>query len=314
VFLLVRIKEAFDAGAPLHEAVALGLERTGRLVTAAALLFCIAMGSFATSEIAFIKQLGLGTALAVLIDATIVRALLVPALMALLGERNWWAPRPAAAATQTTRSGGGNLMATLALIFVLVYFALAFGLRTVLQLRRTGSSGFRGVSGRPGSPEWLGGVLFAVSIVLVILAPVLQLAEVVGSWSELDTTATRAAGIVLALVGTVLTLAAQAAMGESWRIGIDERERTTLVTDGPFALVRNPVFAAMIPATLGLLLMVPNVVALAGLLALAGALQLQTRVVEEPYLLRTHGETYASYAASVGRFLPGIGRLNSRRR
>jgi RND superfamily putative drug exporter len=94
VFLLVRIKEAHDAGLPLREAVALGLERTGRLVTAAALLFCIAMGSFATSEIAFIKQLGLGTALAVLVDATLVRALLVPALMALLGERNWWAPRP----------------------------------------------------------------------------------------------------------------------------------------------------------------------------------------------------------------------------
>ena len=63
-------------------------------MTAAALLFFFAIGASATSEIAFIKQLGVGTALAVLIDATIVRALLVPSLMALLGERNWWAPRP----------------------------------------------------------------------------------------------------------------------------------------------------------------------------------------------------------------------------
>lgn len=94
VFLLTRIKEAHDAGAPNEEAVAIGIQRTGRIVTAAALLLCVAIGAFATSQIVFIKQLGIGTAAAVLIDATIVRALLVPALMKLLGERNWWAPGP----------------------------------------------------------------------------------------------------------------------------------------------------------------------------------------------------------------------------
>jgi uncharacterized membrane protein YdfJ with MMPL/SSD domain len=96
VFLLTRIKEARDGGLPNDEAVAVGLQRTGRIVTAAAILFCIAIGAFVTSEMIFIKQLGLGTALAVLIDATIVRALLVPSLMKLLGEWNWWAPRPLA--------------------------------------------------------------------------------------------------------------------------------------------------------------------------------------------------------------------------
>jgi RND superfamily putative drug exporter len=94
VFLLSRIKEARDAGASDSEAVALGLERTGRIVTAAALLFAVAVGALATSKIIFIKELGVGTALAVLIDATVIRALLVPSLMALLGRRNWWAPRP----------------------------------------------------------------------------------------------------------------------------------------------------------------------------------------------------------------------------
>jgi uncharacterized membrane protein YdfJ with MMPL/SSD domain len=94
VFLLSRIKEARDGGAADSEAVAIGLERTGRIVTAAAALFAVAIGAFVTSQIIFIKQLGLGTALAVLIDATIIRALLVPALMALLGKWNWWAPAP----------------------------------------------------------------------------------------------------------------------------------------------------------------------------------------------------------------------------
>ncbi|MDQ6749935.1 MAG: MMPL family transporter [Actinomycetota bacterium] len=94
VFLLTRIKEARDDGAGEREAVAIGLQRTGRIVSAAALLFCVAIGAFATSEIVFIKEVGLGTALAVVIDATLVRALLVPSLMALMGRWNWWAPRP----------------------------------------------------------------------------------------------------------------------------------------------------------------------------------------------------------------------------
>jgi RND superfamily putative drug exporter len=94
VFLLSRIKEARDNGASDSESVAIGLERTGRIVTAAALLFAVAMLAFATSQIIFIKENGVGTALAVLIDASIIRALLVPALMELLGKWNWWAPAP----------------------------------------------------------------------------------------------------------------------------------------------------------------------------------------------------------------------------
>lgn len=94
VFLLSRIKEARDNGASDSECVAIGLERTGRIVTAAALLFAVAMGAFATSQIIFIKENGVGTALAVLIDASIIRALLVPSLMELLGKWNWWAPKP----------------------------------------------------------------------------------------------------------------------------------------------------------------------------------------------------------------------------
>jgi uncharacterized membrane protein YdfJ with MMPL/SSD domain len=94
VFVLARIKEAHDQGLPTREAIALGIERTGRIITAAALLFCVAIGALATSSLFFTKQLGLGAALAVAIDASIIRALLVPSLMALLGEWNWWAPTP----------------------------------------------------------------------------------------------------------------------------------------------------------------------------------------------------------------------------
>jgi len=92
VFLLARIREAHEDGLGNREAVALGLERTGRVVTAAALLFCVAVGSFATSAIVLVKEMGVGIAAAVAIDASLVRALLVPSLMALLGDWNWWRP------------------------------------------------------------------------------------------------------------------------------------------------------------------------------------------------------------------------------
>jgi uncharacterized membrane protein YdfJ with MMPL/SSD domain len=94
VFLLSRIKEARDHGQTDADAIAVGLERTGRIVTAAALLFSIVFFAFLTSKIIITKELGLGTALAVLIDASLVRALLVSSLMRLLGRWNWWAPMP----------------------------------------------------------------------------------------------------------------------------------------------------------------------------------------------------------------------------
>ena len=204
-------------------------------------------------------------------------------------------------------------MALVALLAYLVYMGLAFGLRTVLQRRATGSSGFSGISGRPGSAEWAGGVLFVVALVLGFAAPVLALLDVAEPLSALDAPPLHVIGVVLFVVGLAATLAAQGAMGPSWRIGVDASEHTELVCDGPFALVRNPVFAAMLPTSLGLVLMLPSVVALVGVLALVTPLELQVRLVEEPYLLHAHGERYRAYAARVGRFVPGVGRLREPR-
>jgi RND superfamily putative drug exporter len=92
VFMLSRIKEEHDAGKSTEEAVAMGLQRTGRIVTAAALLIAIVFASFLTSGATNIKQLGFGVTVAILLDATVVRALLVPSFMRIAGNANWWAP------------------------------------------------------------------------------------------------------------------------------------------------------------------------------------------------------------------------------
>ena len=94
MFLLTRIKEAARRRRANEEAVALGPRTHGPDRDRGGAAVLVALGAFATSEIVFIKLVGVGAVLAVLIDATIVRALLVPALMALLGTRNWWAPKP----------------------------------------------------------------------------------------------------------------------------------------------------------------------------------------------------------------------------
>jgi putative drug exporter of the RND superfamily len=94
VFLLSRIKEEYDATGDNTRAVALGLERTGRIVTAAAALLAVVFIAIGTSKITFIKLFGIGMTLAILADATLIRATLVPAFMRLMGRANWWAPRP----------------------------------------------------------------------------------------------------------------------------------------------------------------------------------------------------------------------------
>jgi RND superfamily putative drug exporter len=94
VFLLSRIKEEHDRTGDNIHSVATGLERTGSIVTAAAMLLAVTFLAFATSGVSFIKLFGIGLTVAVIVDATIVRATLVPAFMRLAGEANWWAPAP----------------------------------------------------------------------------------------------------------------------------------------------------------------------------------------------------------------------------
>jgi RND superfamily putative drug exporter len=94
VFLLTRVKEAREAGRSASDAIAIGIQRTGAIVSAAAILLAVALGAFLTAKVVFLKELGLGAAMAVLIDAFLIRSLLAPAVMRLLGETAWWSPRP----------------------------------------------------------------------------------------------------------------------------------------------------------------------------------------------------------------------------
>jgi protein-S-isoprenylcysteine O-methyltransferase Ste14 len=198
-------------------------------------------------------------------------------------------------------------MVELALILYLAFLAVAFGWRTWIQYRRTGDHGFRGFSGQGPPSERLAGLLFAAALIGLLGAPVATLLGLVRC-AELPLPLS-ALGVALALAGFAVVLVAQLQMGASWRVGVDASERTALVQDGIFAVVRNPIFSGIGVFAVGMLLLVPNILSIAGVLLGAIGLQLQVRWVEEPYLLRTHGDAYAEYAQQVGRFVPAVGRL-----
>lgn len=203
-------------------------------------------------------------------------------------------------------------MAAAALALFVVMMLLAGALRTLIQRRRTGDSGNRRTLSPRGSLGW--SALTATDLGYLTVGVGGPLAHWLGLTpiSTLQHPSIHVLGVVLAVLGILATFGAQMALGASWRIGVDRSERTALVTRGPFRWVRNPIFTAVLVTLLGLVLMVPNPVALIGWVIALTGIQTQVRLIEEPHLHRAHGETYTRYAAGVGRFLPGLGRLRIR--
>lgn len=200
-------------------------------------------------------------------------------------------------------------MAVLDLVLVVVWVVIVSFVRGAIQYRRTGKSPIR-LRDRPGSPQWWARLVSTLGVALALAAPLAELAGL-APFAPLDQPFVRWGGVVLVLLGIAITLGSQAAMGASWRADVDPDARTELITDGPFRLVRNPVFSGSAVTVVGLALIVPKVVSLLMLIAFVAGLEIQVRLVEEPYLLRVHGNAYRVYAARTGRFVPGIGRLRS---
>lgn len=199
-------------------------------------------------------------------------------------------------------------MSVAAVVLAGIWFLVAFAVRIAIQVWRHHDTGVRANAGPPLSPGWWARLLFTTSVVAVAVAVVLRALDVVAAVAALDHPAVAGVGLVLAAVGIALTFWAQLAMGASWRLGVDPGERTALVTSGPFAVVRNPIFSTMALTALGLTLMAPTIAGVAALAAVAVALELQVRAVEEPYLRTVHGVAFDAYAARTGRFVPRITR------
>jgi protein-S-isoprenylcysteine O-methyltransferase Ste14 len=192
-------------------------------------------------------------------------------------------------------------MAIVSLGFTALFGIVGVGVRAAVHARRTGRSPLRHGAGVGGWAALVGnGIAF-------VAGPVLDL--VMGKGRMLRGPAPPVIGVALAVAGLATTVWAQMAMGDAWRIGVDPAERTRLVTAGPFQWSRNPIYAAMITFAFGLALLVPNVASFLGALFVVVGLEVHVRHVEEPHLTGAYAGDYSAYAARVGRFVPGVGKL-----
>ena len=183
----------------------------------------------------------------------------------------------------------------------LVVFGLCISARGWVHARRTGESPLRAGAAN-GKFAVVGyGVLFTVPPLLDAAGVLPRLAT--GAWLGVS-------GVVIVTAGCVGTLLSAAAMGDSWRIGVDDTERTELVTTGIYRFVRNPIYTAMVVFAVGVALLTPNIAAIVAVGVVVAVLEVVVRSVEEPYLARQHDLKYADWAARTGRFFPRFGMLH----
>ena len=201
-------------------------------------------------------------------------------------------------------------MAKLAAAMLVVFVVLTFFVRVAIQLRRTGATGLIGLRKGAGVLDWLSGLLFVGGMAMAVVSIELVLQDDLDPIEVLDVEALHVIGIALAALGGMAVFLAQLGMGENWRIGVSDEQRTDLVTGGWFSLCRNPIYTAMIVGWIGFTLMVPTWLSLLAVVVIGIGLEIQVRAVEEPYLVRTHGDEYRAYASRVGRFVPSVGRLS----
>jgi protein-S-isoprenylcysteine O-methyltransferase Ste14 len=200
-------------------------------------------------------------------------------------------------------------VATLAAWMLGGFIVLTLGVRVVIQLLRTGGTGLVGLRRGAGVLDWLSGILFIGGMAMSIVSLQLVLQDSLDPIGDLDTTGLHVIGIVVAAAGGSAVFLAQLGMGASWRIGVSDEQNTDLVTSGWFSLVRNPIYSAMIVGWTGFALIVPTWLSIAAIFVITAGLELQVRTVEEPFLIRAHGDAYRAYASRVGRFIPGVGRF-----
>lgn len=200
-------------------------------------------------------------------------------------------------------------MALIALCLAVLYLVVVFVAEPALLRRRTGRSAWLPTWGANGW-ERTANAAFVVGCALDLAHPALTLAGV------LRPLILPIAPVATALVvggvfasSVVLAVGAQHVMGGAWRTGIAPAEPAALVTSGPFRLVRNPTYTSLVMCSGTLAVLVPTWLGAVAVVVCLVALQIQTRLVEEPHLRQVHREAYQRYASGVGRFVPGVGRL-----
>ena len=302
VFLLSRIREEYQAGRSNTASVAAGLARTAPLISGAALVMIAVFGAFAFTGIMPIQQLGLGLGLGIALDVTVIRLVVVPAAMKLMGSWNWWvpgrrvrspAPVPAAASEPSPR--GAERMTDMSepvLLLMVLNFAL-IGLLPKIFFRRDGSLNAR---------WWATALPFGVVPLFLIAADAANFGPLTPrSWL----TATALAAVVLSVASIALiflTVGTHRIPIALWHQDSDRPEH--IVTYGAYRRIRHPFYASFIVAFLAAVMLFPHWVTLGTFIYAWGALNLTARREERRLSASVFGSEYRQYLTHTGRFFP----------
>jgi protein-S-isoprenylcysteine O-methyltransferase Ste14 len=190
-------------------------------------------------------------------------------------------------------------MASTLLVLFLV-FAVAG--RVAMQYKITGNHGIRTIKRTSTTMAVISGILLLVSFASIFTFTLLEAIGILEP-SFTPNQPISLIGIITSLIGMVLTMVSQYQMGSSWRIGVDEAEKTELVTSGIYSSIRNPIYSGILLFCFGLLLILPDIYMLLSLALVYASIELNVRHVEEPYLLRLHGHAFKGYMNNSGRYL-----------
>lgn len=193
----------------------------------------------------------------------------------------------------------------MALIAYILFLLIAVVGRVLLQYRITGDHGLRPATTNSSIQNRLSSLLFVITFLSTFTLSLLEALNIIEAqinfwFAGLIT------GTLLCTLGIITTIISQYQMGAEWRIGVDEKEKTALVTHGLYSYVRNPIYSGVILFGLGLLFFIPHVYMLLGLCAGYLSIELHVRNTEEPYLKQLHGSIYENYATKVNRYFPKI--------
>ena len=193
-----------------------------------------------------------------------------------------------------------------ALTLYVLFLLFAVGGRIAVQYRRTGDHGIRPETWKSSSRlVSIAGPLLGGSLLANFVLSCLNASGLLRPQIDLGAAATWA-GTVIGLAGITMTVISQQQMGTAWRGGIDDSERTPLVTHGLFSRIRNPIYAGLMGLGLGVLVLVPHALVLLFLVLQYIAIEVNVRHLEEPHLRRLHGEAYEQYFRRAGRYLPRL--------
>ena len=198
-----------------------------------------------------------------------------------------------------------------ALTLYLVFLVFAVGGRIALHYLATGDHGIRTVKRTASNTAKCASVLLLTSFAATFVLSCLDAVGMVQPQVDLGESANML-GAAISLAGIALMIVSQYQMGAAWRFGVDQAEKTDLVTGGLYALARNPIYSGVFLFCTGLLVLLPHILMLFFLATAWLSIELQVRFVEEPHLRGLHGADYEKYAEQTGRYFPRFPRNSGR--